>query len=444
MARTVRDTNLETRAKRRDLTPQRKPYWRTLDIGLHLGYRRNKDASGTWVARRFVGDGKYRETRLGLADDADKGEADALVILSFKQAQEAARAWWRAEERRDLGHAPEDTGPYTVNRALDEYFATREAAGSKGVAKDRSSAALRIRPDLGEVVIDKLTAKRIRDWHHDLAKSDKLARPKTSGKRKTAAIDQKDSDAVRARRSTANRTLTVLKAALNHAYHEGMVSSDEAWRKAKPFREVDAAVVHFLSEDECRRLVNACDGAFRNLVRAALLTGCRYGELTRMKARDLDAQARTVMVRESKAGTPRHVALTDEGTALFAAMTAGKTSTNLIFLRDDANPWAASHQQRPLEAACSRAKIEPAATFHILRHTYASALARKGVPMGVIAAQLGHADTRMTEKHYAHLAPNHVADTIRAALPSLGIVETSNVVDLVQAGKKKSGGNPAA
>ena len=37
----------------------------------------------------------------------------------------------------------------------------------------------------------------------------------------------------------------------------------------------------------------------------------------------------------------------------------------------------------------------------------------RGVPMGVIAAQLGHADTRMTERHYAHLSPNYVANTVR-------------------------------
>jgi len=50
--------------------------------------------------------------------------------------------------------------------------------------------------------------------------------------------------------------------------------------------------------------------------------------------------------------------------------------------------------------------------------------------MGVIAAQLGHSDTRMTEKHYAHLAPSYVADTIRASLPKLGIVPDSNIVRL--------------
>ena len=82
--------------------------------------------------------------------------------------------------------------------------------------------------------------------------------------------------------------------------------------------------------------------------------------------------------------------------------------------------------------------MDPAATFHVLRHTYASALAMKGVPMGVIAAQLGHADTRITEKHYAHLAPSYVAETVRAALPALGIMEPSNVTPI--ASMKNDGG----
>ena len=56
-----------------------------------------------------------------------------------------------------------------------------------------------------------------------------------------------------------------------------------------------------------------------------------------------------------------------------------------------------------------------------------STLAMRGVPLGVIATQLGHADTRMTEKHYAHLAPSYVADTIRAQFPNLGITDASKV-----------------
>ena len=41
--------------------------------------------------------------------------------------------------------------------------------------------------------------------------------------------------------------------------------------------------------------------------------------------------------------------------------------------------------------------------------------------MGITAQQLAHADKRMTEKHYAHLAPSYVTDMIRAHFPVLGI-----------------------
>ena len=55
----------------------------------------------------------------------------------------------------------------------------------------------------------------------------------------------------------------------------------------------------------------------------------------------------------------------------------------------------------------------------------------RGVPMPVIARQLGHADTRMTERHYAHLSPSYVAETIRASFPTPGIVEATNVKAMV-------------
>ena len=172
----------------------------------------------------------------------------------------------------------------------------------------------------------------------------------------------------------------------------------------KPFKAVETAVVSYLSETECARLVNACEPRFRDLVRGALLTGCRYSELAGMHGSDFNADAGVITVRESKAGKPRHVVLTEEGQRLFADLIAGKLGSDPIFTRADGGVWGRSHQLRPMREACRRAKIKPEISFHVLRHTYGSALAMRGVPMGVIAEQLGHADTRMTEKHYAHLA----------------------------------------
>jgi len=80
----------------------------------------------------------------------------------------------------------------------------------------------------------------------------------------------------------------------------------------------------------------------------------------------------------------------------------------------------------------SPAGIDPPASFHILRHTYATHLLQAGAPLPVIAANLGHSDTRMTERHYAHLVPSHVPQVIRATMPKLGLVDPSPVVPLGQ------------
>jgi integrase len=238
----------------------------------------------------------------------------------------------------------------------------------------------------------------------------------------------RDSDP-RARCATANRILTVLKAALNHAYHDGKVPSDEAWRRAKPFRNVDSPKIGYLSVAEATRLVNACEPAFRPLVQAALLTGCRYGELIKMACHDFNPDAGCVTVRESKSGKPRHVPLTEEGQRFFERVTAGRPGSEVMFLRADGNPWGMSHQQRPLNRACEIAGLDPAVSFHVLRHTYGSLLAMRGVPLQVIAEALGHADTRITSRHYAHLMPSYVADTIRKHLPNFG-VERDNITPL--------------
>ena len=281
---------------------------------------------------------------------------------------------------------------------------------------------------LGTTNVAKLTARKITDWHHGLAEKRPRSRTK-KGRKQNYREMEKGPDAVRRRRSTANRILTVLKAALNHAWKAEHVTNDDAWRRVKPFRGVETALVRYLTEAECVRLVNACEPAFRNLVRGALLTGCRYSELTGMHVADFNTDAGVITVRESKAGKPRHVVLTEEGQRLFGASRQGSSETIRSSLAVTV-ACGASHQLRPMLEACKRAKINPAISFHVLRHTHGSTLAMRGVPMGVIAEQLGHADTRMTAKHYAHLAPSYVADTIRANFPTLGIAGDPTVVPM--------------
>jgi len=96
MPRKVRDANLETRTARHRLAVRHKPYFRLIERGLHLGYRRLNGRPGTWLARRYVSDGRYVTENLRTANGTlvladDYADSDGDRILNFAQAQQAAR-----------------------------------------------------------------------------------------------------------------------------------------------------------------------------------------------------------------------------------------------------------------------------------------------------------------------------------------------------------------
>ena len=211
-------------------------------------------------------------------------------------------------------------------------------------------------------------------------------------------------------------------AALNLAVAEGK-APDGSWRYSRPFRDVARSRARYLSIAECKRLLNACEPDFRELVHALLLTGCRYQEIARLRVEDFNPDAGTLHIRRSKTGKGRHVHLTDEGQQFFGQLAAGQRGSQVMLSRD----WGKSNQAKPMATACKRAKIDPPVVLHELRHTFASHAVMNGTPLMVVANALGHTTTRMVEKHYGHLSQSYVADEIRKGAPRFGTVKPSNV-----------------
>lgn len=425
MARTVRDAKLESRTARAGLKVSGKPYWRAIEQGLHLGYRKGT-TGGRWVLRQHVGGAQvYEVETIGTADDTL--DPDGAAVLSFAQAQAVARRRF-VERKRIAAGLPAEAGPYRVRDAVADYLAWLDQNRKSGRDARWRAEAL-ILPTLGAIECAKLTTKVLREWLDGLAKEAPRLRTRNGKPQQRRAIGDDDPDeAARRRRASANRVLTIAKAALNHAWRERKIASDDAWRRVQPFKEADAARVRYLTTAECTRLLNAADPEFRPLAQAALLTGCRFGEMAALTVGDFNPDAGTMHVRTSKSGKGRHVVLTEEGIAFFRSLSAGRAAIERMLPKADGGRWNKSHQSRPMRAACERAKIDPPANFHALRHTWASLTVMGGAPLLVVARNLGHADTRMVEKHYGHMAPSYVADAIRAAVPTFGIKAEGNVV----------------
>ena len=422
MARRVIDKTLDSREARRRLKIRGKPYYRTIERELHLGYRRlGGGQAGTWVARHYVGEQQYEVKRIGAADD--NSDADGVAILNFWQAQEAARK--AMVERAHRAHGKH--GPVTVADAMDDYLAFLENNRKSGAdARYRDRAFIRL--TLGDIEVAKLTADRLRKWMAHMAKTPARLRTREGLKQQYASLDS--ADAKRARKVTCNRTLITLKAALNMAWREGKVASNAEWSRVAPFENVNTARIRYLTVAEAQRLINGCDPDFRLLVRAALETGARLGELVALQTHDFNSDAGTLAIRQSKGGKPRHVVLTEEGAAFFKQVCAGRPGHAVMLLRADGQPWGRAQQSPLMRDACKRAKITPSINFHGLRHTWASLAVMGGMPLMVVAKNLGHRDTRMVEMHYGHLAPNFITNAVREHAPRFGFEPDDTVVSM--------------
>jgi hypothetical protein len=165
MARKVKDKVLDTGEARRKLKAQGKPYYRMIEPGLHLGYRRLKgqERAGTWLVRHYLGKQAYEVERIGTADDLS--DADGEAILDFKQAQDKAR-----ERMVSWAHtATGKSGPLTVANAMDVYLEYLEANG-KSVVTARYRAKAFIYPVLGPIDVEKLTTDQLRKWQVGIVK----------------------------------------------------------------------------------------------------------------------------------------------------------------------------------------------------------------------------------------------------------------------------------
>lgn len=426
MARIRKSATLDSREARTALRARQEPYWHRIEQGLFLGYRKSK-AGGRWIVRRYrrnaaLGQTRYFEKALALADD--HRDADGTEVLDFAQVQ-----------RKILTEAGEQAldasgQRYKMADAVRDYLDWLRRHRKSGDATEVMLNAYVLSSTIADKRLADLKAADFDEWLTWALKRRRRTRGRAAEASESAENKAEEAERGRRRRATLNRVINGMKACLNHAASAGKPANRDAWARLKKFRSADSARLRWLTVDEAQRVQNAAPPDLRALVAAGLNTGCRAGELLALKAGDYDPRSQTLLIADSKSGKPRRVPLTDDGAALFRRLTAGKLEDEELFLRANGSPWYRVALVRAMRAACSGARVRPAATFHTLRHTYASHLVQAGVPLIFVAEALGHSDARMVTKHYGHLAPSHVADAIRAALPKFGPTAAGNVTDV--------------
>jgi integrase len=425
VARRIEQSKLDSATARKRLRPKHSAYWNVITTGCALGYRRaHATKAGVWQAMYTAGKDsasesttpKRLQTSLGPADDFMP--ADGATCFSYEQARAKAIEWFPIALHKATGSVSMRRG-YTVEDACQDYLRSLEGR-SRSAYEIGTMAKKNIIPFLGGVVVEKITRSRVENWLLMLA--DKPRRKPRNG------LDPQSAEAVRRRKETANRNLTVLKSALNRSFEEGKVAcTGLAWKVVKNFKGVGQARTRVLSDAESRKQVLACRSDFKFLVQAALYSGGRYSELARLQVGDFDDTSNTLLIAQSKAGRSRRVFLDVEASSFFRHVCSRRSSGEIMFTCNG-KAWLKSGAKGLMAEAAKGARIAPV-TFHELRHTAASRWARLGLSLAEIAAQLGHADIRMTQR-YAHLCQHTLAEKMRS-MPALGIYDNTEPTELL-------------
>ena len=252
---------------------------------------------------------------------------------------------------------------------------------------------------------------------------------------------------------TVLREVGVLSAAFNHAIKK------HQWHLVNPCTNAGKPKrpkgrVRWITKVEAERLIQVAGspvsavGAnlssqyhspiLRNFIELSLNTGCRKGEVLRLKWENIDFTNRLAYLSETKSGEWQTVPLNDD---------ARRVLVSQMRLRDTLcpnTPWVFFHTTAAMNTkvggrvkdvrtsfatACKRAGIT---NFHPhdLRHTFASWLVMDGVPLYDVSKVMRHASIEMTQR-YAHLAPDHLHSTVSRIKTSAQFQHTGDLRQLV-------------
>lgn len=368
--------------------PGDEPHWQRLRAGCYLGFRPSKRGGrGTWLARAYDADANiYRRNPLG-----DFGSLTGNDV--FAQAKRDAEAW--AEKVESGGTRAEKLD--TVADACRSYLKAKPGSIAEGVFRRHVYS-----DPIARVRLDKLRRHHLAAWCKRLEEAPALVSRNRRGVKVTKARSK----------STVNRDMVPLRAALRAVLTPGAPGTDAAWQEAlRPHRGADKRRGLYIDLAERRRLLASADEASAPLVRAMCLLPLRPGAIAALCVRHFDGRTRTLTVGKDKSGRDRQIAVPQLIADFLSVQTKGKLPGMSIFARADGKVWNKDAWKHPIKEAAKAANLPSGLSAYTLRHSVITDLIREGLPI-LTVAQLSGTSVAMIEKHYGHLVRNDAENAL--------------------------------
>lgn len=211
--------------------------------------------------------------------------------------------------------------------------------------------------------------------------------------------------------STVNRSIIIIKAFLNRAVQLGYIERNPA-KYVKRLKEKQQQI-KYLSDDEVKKLLNVCSPRVGMMVTVFLLTGLRLGELAHLRWKDVDTRHNAIRIQNqenwsTKNYKPRVIPMHPAVMGVFQSIPEGKPDEYIFATRT--GKTVESYIRWEILGYARKAEVH--ANVKMFRATFASNLVMNGVDIYTVSKLLGHHDVKITEKHYAHLTPDFLNQSV--------------------------------
>ncbi|MBU1002101.1 MAG: site-specific integrase [Proteobacteria bacterium] len=307
-----------------------------------------------------------------------------------------------AKERRAAEQAERDAvdSRPTIDNLWVAYTTAREK--KKGLRHEAYSFRNHISPAFGSRTPEQITTTAVSDFRKRLEEN---LKPKT-----------------------VSNVLEILRRVIRFSIEKRDCSCSAKFEMP----EVNNISFETLSDEELARLLAALDSASNKgvarIMRLAMVTGLRRGELLKLEWRDIDFEKGFVHLRDPKGGKDAQVPLNEQARTILSDL-----PKKSVFVFPGPRGGKRVEVVRAARKICDAAGLpKDFRPFHGLRHAYASRLVSNGLPLIAVQALLTHKSSRMTER-YAHLADA----ALKSAATLAGGLMTLQPQAVVQADEQK-------
>lgn len=164
------------------------------------------------------------------------------------------------------------------------------------------------------------------------------------------------------------------------------------------FAKTSSKLPIVLSRNEIKNIINQiANTKHRLIVSLAYAAGLRVSEVVSLKIKDISLSELTIHLKEAKGGKDRITIFPENLKDDIINLSAGKSGDDYLFESERQGKLTERTAQKIFENALKKTDIKKDATFHSLRHSFATHLLENGVDVRYVQELLGHQNIRTTQ-----------------------------------------------